>query len=79
MNLFLKGWGLCIRRILTEELTTLGKMEEISSPPANLLERKSFIQTKTPRLMEQEELYWHKRSNLTWLLNGDLTQSSFIE
>ena len=75
---FLKGWGLSLkghtrkyRRILREELSKLEKIEEDGMLPALLLERKTFIQSEILRLLEEEELYWHKRSNLTWLLKGD--------
>jgi hypothetical protein len=43
--------------------------ENILSP--ELLDRKTFIQTELMRLLEEEELYWHKRSNTEWLLRGD--------
>jgi hypothetical protein len=74
---FLKGWGMNIRghsekikAILQEELTLLEKEEENSPLPAHLLNRKTFIQTTLLRMLEEEELYWHKRSNLNWLLQG---------
>ncbi|CAN6252305.1 unnamed protein product [Urochloa humidicola] len=75
---FLKGWGQNLkgqtrryRKILEKELTNLEKQEEDLILPQNLLDRKTFIQTELLRLMEEEELYWHKRSNKNWLLEGD--------
>jgi hypothetical protein len=72
---FLKGWGMNIRghnrkikAILQEELMLLEKEEENSPLPAHLLNTKTFIQTTLLRILEEEELYWHKRSNLNWLL-----------
>ena len=83
---FLKGWGLSLkghtrkyRRILREELSKLEKIEEDGMLPALLLERKTFIQSEILRLLEEEELYWHKRSNLTWLLKGDNNTGFFTE
>lgn len=35
------------------------------------LNRKTFIQTELLKLMEEEEIYWHKRANSMWLLKGD--------
>jgi hypothetical protein len=71
----LKGWGMNIRghnrkikAILQEKLMLLKKEEENSPLPAHLLNTKTFIQTTLLRILEEEELYWHKRSNLNWLL-----------
>jgi mannosylglycoprotein endo-beta-mannosidase len=36
-----------------------------------MLEMKTSIQTELLKLLEEEELYWHKRSNINWLLKGD--------
>ena len=68
---FLKRWGQSrrghnkkYRSILQEELLTLEKLEESDSLPRHLQERKTFIQTEMHRLLEEEEAYWHKRSNM---------------
>lgn len=50
---------------------TLEELEEKGALPAQLLERKTFIQAEILRSAEEEELYWHKPSNSTWLLKGD--------
>jgi hypothetical protein len=55
---------------LRDELTNLEKREEEGSLPASLLDTKTFIQTELLRVIEEEELYWHKRSNQNWLLQG---------
>jgi hypothetical protein len=75
---FLKGWGNNLKgqtrrykMVLKNELDELEKIEEDVSLPVHLLERKTFIQTELMRLLEEEEMYWHKRSNETWLLQGD--------
>jgi hypothetical protein len=71
----LKGWGNSLkghtkryRLILKKELAEIKKMEEENILPTTLLDRKSFIQAELFRLIEEEELYWHKRSNENWLL-----------
>ena len=81
---FLKGWGKSLRghnkkyrNILQKELLALEKLEEEDSLPRHLLERKTFIQTEMHRLLEEEEAYWHKRSNMSWLLKGDLSTEFF--
>jgi hypothetical protein len=81
---FLKGWVQNIKghskkhkNIPREELMNLEKREEESSLSAALLERKTQIQTKLLKLLEEEELYWHKRSNLNWLLKGDSNTECF--
>lgn len=67
---FLKGLGQNIKghtrrykTILKEGLSTLGKKEKEGCLPASLLERNTFIQTEILKILEEEELYWHKRSN----------------
>jgi hypothetical protein len=74
---FLKGWGINIKgqnkrykEILQKELGEIEKMEEVTLT-AQILERKTSIQTELLKILEEEELYWHKRSNLNWLLKGD--------
>ena len=62
---------------MQEELLTLEKLEESDSLPRHLLERKTFIQTQMHRLLEEEEAYWHKRSNMNWPLQGDLNTAFF--
>lgn len=75
---FLTSWGKSLRghtrkykKILQEELLVLEQKEETQPLPSHLLNRKTFIQTELLKLMEEEDLYWHKRSNSNWLLRGD--------
>jgi hypothetical protein len=81
---FLKRWGLNLngqtkryRVLLQKELEVLEKKEEeeVLTPPS--LDRKTFIQTELLKLAEEEELYWHKRSNEKWLLQGDSNTDFF--
>jgi hypothetical protein len=81
---FLKGWGNNIKgrirrykSILKDELNILEKEEEEGSLPTPLLERKTFIQTEMLKVLEEEEMYWHKRSNQKWLLQEIATQIFF--
>jgi hypothetical protein len=57
----------------------LEKEEEKGSLPTSLLERKTFIQTELMIILEEEELYWHKRSNQNWLLQGDSNTGFFSQ
>jgi hypothetical protein len=66
----LKGWGNSLkghtkryRLILNKELAEIERIEEEDSLTTTLLGRKSFVQTELLRLIEEEEMYWHKRSN----------------
>jgi hypothetical protein len=75
---FLNGWGQSLKGhtrkykgILKEELEILEKLKEDSFLDADKLNRKTFIQSELLRLLEEEESYWHKRSNIIWLLKGD--------
>jgi hypothetical protein len=74
----LKGWGSSLkgharkyRMTLKEELDEIEKLEEETILPTTLLDRKTCIQAELLKIMEEEELYWHKRSNENWLLKGD--------
>lgn len=53
------------------------KIEEETILNAENLDRKTFIQSELLKLMEEEENYWHKRSNCTWLLKGDCNTAFF--
>jgi hypothetical protein len=75
---FLKGWGQNIKgynrrykNTLKSELAELEKRKEEGSLTAFMLRKKNFIQTELWRILEEEEIYWHKRSNQNWLLKGD--------
>jgi hypothetical protein len=81
---FLKGWGINLKGqskkyklLLQKELAKLEEQEEERILSANLLDRKTFIQSELMRLPEGEELYWHKRSNENWLLHGDNNTTYF--
>jgi mannosylglycoprotein endo-beta-mannosidase len=84
INFFLKGWGQSLKghtrkykKIVKKELEIIEKLEEESTLDAVNLDRKTFIQSELLRLMEEEESYWHKRSNSTWLLKGNCNTTFF--
>jgi mannosylglycoprotein endo-beta-mannosidase len=62
---------------LSEELEKLESLGEEMSLSADMLSEKSLIQTEMLRLTEEEENYWHKRSNNMWLLKGDNNTAFF--
>jgi hypothetical protein len=64
----IKGHTRRYKAVLKEELANLEKKEEKESLTTSLLEKKTFIQTELLRILEEKELYWHKRSNQNWLL-----------
>jgi hypothetical protein len=75
---FFKGWGNNLkgytkkyRLILKKDLAEIERIEEEDVLIATIPGRKSFIQAELLRLIEEEEMYWHKRSNEHWLLKGD--------
>lgn len=57
--------------MIKEELVILEQLEEENGLNDKMLERKSDIQTKLMKIAEEEESYWHKRSNVNWLLKRD--------
>ena len=80
----LEGWGQSLKghtrkykNLLIQELDDLENEEEVEIVSAEKVNRKSFIQAKMLKLLEEEESYWHKRSNLMWLLKGYNNTSSF--
>jgi hypothetical protein len=81
---FLKRWGDSLKghtkkhRIsLQSELAELEALQEEDSLPTRLLDRKPAIQAEMMKLNEQEEIYWHQRSNENWLLKGDSNTDYF--
>jgi hypothetical protein len=80
----LKGWGNSMkgharkyRLTLNKELEEIEKLEKETILPTALLDRKTCIQAELFKIMEEEELYWHKRSNENWLLKGDNNTNYF--
>ena len=74
----MKGQSKRYKRVLQEELLVSEQKEESLSLLKNLLDRKTFIQSELLKLLlEEVELYWHKRSNSKWLLEGDLNTDFF--
>lgn len=81
---YLKGWGRNVRgQVLKnktewmEKLTCLEELEEIQTLSDAQMARRSQLQSELATLLEEEEEYWHKRSNETWLLKGDNSNEFF--
>ena len=81
---FFKGWGANFfgankkkKGELQEELGILESIEESQDLSPNQLLRKSDIQVMLLKMYEEEELYWHQRSNERWLLKGDNNTAFF--
>jgi len=72
----LKGWGMSLKGHTSTKMfykkscAVLKKMKRMGVFLLPYWKDKRFIQTELLRLFA-EELYWHKRSNLNWLLEGD--------
>jgi hypothetical protein len=60
-----------------EKLAEIERLEEETILPTILLDRKTCLQVELLKIMEEEELYWHKRSNENWLLKGDNNTAYF--
>ncbi|KAG2615883.1 hypothetical protein PVAP13_3NG045571 [Panicum virgatum] len=75
---YLKGWSQNIKghrrkekNELQDELLLLESLEEDGPLPAELLQRKTDIQTVLSKMLAEEEQFWHKRANSKCLLKGD--------
>jgi hypothetical protein len=75
---YFKGWGFNlqgenreIKEKLREELLSLEQLEEEINLTLEQIQRKVTIDTTLFSMMEEEELYWHKRSHSVWLHKGD--------
>ena len=75
---YFKGWGFNIqgenrklRASLHKELAELETLEEEAPLPLLSIQRKVEIQCNIMKLLEEEKLYWLKRSHDKWLHEGD--------
>jgi hypothetical protein len=73
----LKGQVRKYKLLLKKKVAKLEEQEEERVLSANLLDMKTFIQSELMRLLEEEELYLHKRSNESRLLHGDNNTTYF--
>jgi len=73
----LKGWGMSLKGHTSTKMfykkscAVLKNMKRMGVFLLPYWKDKRFIQTELLRLFAEEELYWHKRSNSNWLLEGD--------
>ena len=60
-----------MKAALQEELLSLETMEEVQVLDLTQLHRKMWVQKRILEILEEEELYWLRRSHQNWLLKGD--------
>jgi len=60
-----------MKAALQEELLSLETMEEVQVLDLTQLHRKMWVQKRILEILEEEELYWFRRSHQNWLLKGD--------
>jgi hypothetical protein len=75
---YFKGWGFNLhgetkrnKERLRQELSDLEQKEEEGLLHLNQMQRKIQILTSLLTMMEEEELYWYRRSHENWLHKGD--------
>ena len=64
--------------LLQEELLSLEQLEEEGSLLPQQIQRKVEIQSQLLMILEEEELYWFKRSHEKWLHEGDNNTEFFL-
>jgi hypothetical protein len=73
----LKGWGYNLsgsrkkRKEIQETLQKLEEMEESSPLQDDMIRCRMQVKLELFTILDEEELYWFKRCNETWLLKGD--------
>jgi hypothetical protein len=67
----MQGANRKLRGQLREELLNLEQLEESDLLTLNQMHRKVQLNEELYKMMEEEELYWHKRSHERWLHEGD--------
>jgi hypothetical protein len=75
---YLKGWGFNLsgtrkkrKHQIQEELRDLEVMEEQCALDENHIRKRIELKVELFQILEDEELYWYKRSHKDWLLRGD--------
>jgi hypothetical protein len=74
----LKGWGFNLAGVqkkrkkgILEELMDLEILEETVGLVDDQCRKKMEMNVELHQILENEELYWYKRSHETWLLKGE--------
>jgi hypothetical protein len=52
-------------------------LEETTSLSGDQVKQRGILKTEFQQLLDDEELYWFKRSHETWLLKGDNNTNYF--
>ena len=75
---YFKGWGFNVQgerkkliAKLQDGLLDIEQMEEDALLSLNMYNRKVEIQSNILKMLEEDELYWFKRSHEKWLHEGD--------
>jgi len=80
---FLKGWGANIRgdyrrekEALLQQLREIDEKVNVGDTDPILM-RSRYKEEELEKLMEAEELYWQRRGDEKWVLEGDLNTAFF--
>jgi hypothetical protein len=80
----LKGWGFNLARSrkqkkkeIIEEIADLELLEEIGNLALQQSRRRIELNVELFKILEEEELYWFRRSHETWFLKGDMNTEYF--
>jgi len=80
---FLKGWGANIRgdyrrekEALLQQLREIDEKVNVGDTHPILM-RSRYKEEELEKLMEAEELYWQRRGDEKWVLEGDLNTAFF--
>jgi len=81
---FFKGWGFNVsgqqkktKNDIHNELMALELDEEDAHLSLEQMLRKVYLRSEMMKILEQEELYWYKRSHEQWLHEGDMNTKYF--
>jgi hypothetical protein len=80
----LKGWGFNIssdrkkrKRLMHEELEKLENIEEVAPLDNEQIRQRMTLKAELFQILDEEELFWFKRSHERWLLKGDNSTEFF--
>lgn len=84
MKNFLKGWNFNLARDkkrrkqeIGDQIDILEELEEENPLDLNQAKNRMELKVELFRIVEEEELYWFKRSHESWLLKGDNNTAFF--
>jgi hypothetical protein len=62
---------------LNEEIMVLENLEEVAPLTEEQVKLRNALKTELWKILDDEEMYWHKRCLETWLLKGDNNTNFF--